>query len=180
MKSLALLRHAKSSWDDPSLRDFDRPLARRGEKAAILMGEEIARRGLTFDLVLASPARRAAETIDFLQSGLGRRLPVRFDDDLYTASVRDLFDIVGRLTRRTDKLLIVGHNSALQEFAIELADPDARDLLSRMKEHFPTAALACFTLAVRRWSDVRPGAGSPEFHIKPKELLRAEPAPATL
>lgn len=176
MKSIAILRHAKSSWDDPKLRDFDRPLARRGEQAAVLMGEEIARQGLTFDLVLASPARRVVETIDFLQAGLGRRLPVRFEHDLYTASVETLFDIVGKAARRTDHLLVVGHNSALQQFAVMLADPAAGELLTRMKAHFPTAALARFILPESGSNTIRPGAGSLEFYIKPKELLRSEHA----
>ena len=177
---MSLLRHGKSSWDDPGLRDFDRRLAPRGEKAAIRMGQEIARLKLNFDLVLASPAKRVAETIDFLQIGLGHPLPVRFQDDLYTASVRGIFDIIARVPRRIEHVLIVGHNSALQEFSVEVADPDARDLVHRLKDHFPTAAFAHFTLPIRRWNEVRPGAATPRLYLKPKDILPTDIASASL
>src|SRR5438270_11440826 len=85
VKTLALLRHAKSSWDDPNLDDFDRPLAPRGMEAAKRVGNELKRRKLAFDLVLASPARRVTETIAEVEKGYGETLNARFDPRLYGA-----------------------------------------------------------------------------------------------
>lgn len=167
MKTLVLLRHGKSSWENPALRDFDRPLTPRGRSAAELMGEELHRRGLHFDLVLASPARRATETLQLFERAFGEDLNIRFDDDVYAASWRTLLKIVQRTERKVGSLLIVGHNPGLQNLAVELAGKDE----AGMGSHFPTGTTALLGLAVKGWKDVQPGTGTLDLFLKPKEVL---------
>ena len=90
MKVLTLLRHAKSSWDHPAVRDFDRPLNKRGRKAARTIGHELQAQGLAFDAVLASPAKRVVETVAELAGGYGQALNPEFDDRIYMASAASL------------------------------------------------------------------------------------------
>ena len=94
MKRLTLLRHAKSDWDDPVARDFDRPLNQRGEKAARLMGKFAARQGMRFDQLVASPAERVVQTLDAFFTGYGETLEARWDRRIYLASSATLFDVV--------------------------------------------------------------------------------------
>jgi phosphohistidine phosphatase len=167
MKTLVLLRHGKSSWESPALRDFDRPLTPRGRGAAELMGEELRRRGLRFDLVLASPARRAADTLQLFEGAFGESLNIRFDEDVYAASWPTLLKIIQRTDRKVGSLLIVGHNPGLQNLAVELAGEDK----AGMGSHFPTATAVTLTLAVKSWKDVQPGTGTIDLFLKPKEIL---------
>lgn len=167
MKTLVLMRHGKSSWENKALRDFDRPLTPRGRGAAELMGEELRQRGLHFDLVLASPARRAAETLQLFESAFGAGLDIRFDEDVYAASWRTLLKTVQRTDRKAGSLLIVGHNPGLQNLAVELALKDEAGMAS----HFPTATVVMLTLPVKSWKEVQPGTGSAELFLKPKDVL---------
>ncbi len=98
MKRLTLLRHAKSSWDAPGLQDFDRPLNKRGREAARLVGRELSRRKLRFDLVLASPAMRVRETLEELADGFGSALDIRFEPRIYLADPDTLLDLVRGLS----------------------------------------------------------------------------------
>lgn len=167
MKTLVLLRHGKSSWVHKALRDFDRPLTPRGRGAAELMGEELQRRGLRFDLVLASPARRAAETLRLFEGAFGTSLNIRFDEDVYAASWRTLLKIIQRTDRKIGSLLIVGHNPGLQNLAVELASPDD----AGMANHFPTATAVILNLPAKNWKEVQPGSGTVELFLKPKDVL---------
>ena len=165
MKTLVLLRHGKSSWENAGLRDYDRPLTPRGRGAAELMGEELRRRGFDFAQVLSSPARRATETLELFEPAFGKRLDVRFDEDIYAASWRTLLKIVQSAERKADSLLIVGHNPGLQNLAVELGgDPE-------IARHFPTASVVALSLPVKSWRDVRPGGGSTDLFLKPKDVL---------
>lgn len=169
MKRLALLRHAKSSWADAALDDSDRPLTRRGSKAAEAMGAEIGRRGLTFDAVRVSPARRARETFERLQAGLGHSLDALFDAHIYAASVSALLKIVMEFADDADSALLIGHNPGFQSLAAMLAKP-GDPARARIESHYPTAALALIDLPASRWSEVRPGIGTVTAWIKPREL----------
>lgn len=169
MKTLALLRHGKSSWDDPDVRDFDRPLKRRGKDASKLMGAEMRRRGLQFDLVLASPARRIVETIVHLDEGYGDRLQPRLEENIYDASSGRLLKILRQIGDDTERVLLIGHNPGLQDLAVTLIDED--DALSRsVADSYPTAALALIELSAERWADVEPGTGRITAFLKPRDL----------
>ena len=95
MKTLTLLRHAKSGWDDPVMRDFDRPLNAKGARAAAVVGEQMRTLGLAFDHILASPALRVMETVEHLGRGYGRRIEPEWDRRLYLASAPMLLDLFG-------------------------------------------------------------------------------------
>lgn len=170
MKSLALLRHAKSSWDHPALGDFYRPLNRRGIGAAELIGAEMRRRGLAFDLVLASPATRVVETLEHLERSYGESLRPRFDRRIYAAPAAMLLELVQAVDESGQWVLLVGHNPGLHELAVLLAEP-GEALRESIARAYPTAALAMLQLPVESWADVRPGTAQVADFVKPRELL---------
>lgn len=170
MKRLGLLRHAKSSWDDSGLTDFDRPLTARGEKAARRMGMELRRREIAFDQVLASPARRVVDTIARFETGYGNLPPIRFERRVYAADNPTLVDIVRGADDDAGRLLLIGHNPGLAELAALLADKN-EPLYGPLSAHFPTAAFALLELPATRWADVAPGMATILEYLKPRELV---------
>jgi phosphohistidine phosphatase len=168
MKTLYVLRHAKSDWGDSSLRDFDRPLNERGRKAAKAVGKEMRKRGIAPDLVLASPALRAQQTLERVQHGFGERFKVNDEPSIYAAGLQTLAQIVRAAPDQADRVMIVGHNPGLQELVVELAGSGER--LEEAKDRFPTAALAQIRFDVTRWSDVEPGSGQLAELLEPRDL----------
>ena len=169
MKTLTLLRHAKSTWDDPVARDFDRPLNRRGRRAAQTIGREMRALGLEFDQVIASPAVRVMETLDEVSNGYGRDLKPSFDKRVYLASVESLLDIVRETDEGAERLLIVGHNPGMEGLALSLS-AEENALRAELALKYPTATLAEIALPVDHWSDVREGAGTLIRFIRPRDL----------
>jgi phosphohistidine phosphatase len=167
MKSLTLLRHAKSGWDDPVSRDFDRPLNPRGRKAARTVGREMKARGLTFDLVLASPARRVMETIEEVAAAFGQ-LQADYDQRLYLASTATLLEIVRSTADDIERLLLIGHNPGLEELALCLSRRG--ELRGEVEVKYPTGTVAAIELPVERWAEVREGAGQIVRFIRPRDL----------
>lgn len=161
MKKLLLLRHAKSSWDDPRLADFDRPLNERGRRAAPLVGRFMRKQKLQPDLVLCSPAERARQTAALVAEAAGLLAPVRFDERIYEATAARLVEVVSQAEEGAAELLLVGHNPGMEELI---------ETLTGAHERMPTAALACITLDVEKWSKARAGAGRLEWVARPKEL----------
>jgi phosphohistidine phosphatase len=142
-RQLLLLRHAKSSWDDPSLADHDRPLSKRGRKAAAAMRAAILARGLAPDLALVSNARRARDTFTALEP-LPRSLRVMFLDALYHASPAAMIELLHEVEESRRCVLLVGHNPGLIELAALLAAGDESVLAQRLASGFPTGAMAQF------------------------------------
>src|SRR5687768_12534799 len=118
MKTLTLLRHAKSTWDDPIARDFDRPLNKRGRRAARTIGREMRAQRLAFDQVIASPALRVIETLVDVVDGYGGPLDPDYDKRVYLASAQTLLDVVHEAEADAQRLLIVGHNPGLENLAL--------------------------------------------------------------
>lgn len=171
MKRLSILRHAKSSWDDASLADFDRPLNGRGRKAARRMGRELKRRQMHFDLCVASTAVRVRQTLDGLFETYGAAgFEIRFDPRIYEATAATLLDIVRGLPDSANSALIVGHNPGLPRLILELTKDDRGRLRERVAEKLPTAALAQIALPADRWADAEPGSGEIAELILPKAL----------
>lgn len=162
MKTLFVMRHAKAERDSDTGRDFDRPLAKRGWRDAEAVGREMRVRGLELEAVLASPARRAAETVAALASGYGKLEP-EFEPGIYNAPVDRLIEIVRNADDSIARLLIVGHNPGFQELALCLAGDDPSD-------GFPTAAIAAIDLPAERWCDVAERSGQIVDLILPREL----------
>ncbi|HZF44043.1 MAG TPA: histidine phosphatase family protein [Sphingomonadaceae bacterium] len=158
MKTLTLLRHAKSDWSDAVRRDFDRPLNDRGRRAAWTMGAHMAAEDLRFDKVVASPALRVRDTLDEVARGYGGMLDPLFEQSLYLASAAALLDYVRGTEDGVERLLLVGHNPGLEELALELAAGDADSPMRRQVEiKYPTATLAEIALVGESWADVSSG-----------------------
>lgn len=172
MLTLSLLRHAKSSWDHPSLADFDRPLAPRGLRAAPVMGSYLQRHALVPDLILCSAAQRTRETLGLILPYLEGNLSVRIDDALYNASTaEDLLSFLHRQADSQPNVLMIGHNPALELLAGCLVDSGASAARDQMAEKFPTAALAVISFKADNWAGVR-GGGRLERFETPKGLNR--------
>jgi phosphohistidine phosphatase len=169
MKTLTLLRHAKSTWDDPVARDFDRPLNRRGRLAARTVGKEMRAQQLLFGQVVASPAVRVRETLEEVASGYGQPLQPVFKERVYLASPETLLDIVQEADEGSGNLLIVGHNPGLEGLALLLTSGTG-DLRAELALKYPTATLAEISLPVERWSEVVAGSGSLTRFIRPRDL----------
>jgi phosphohistidine phosphatase len=168
MKTLTLLRHAKSTWDDPVVRDFDRPLNPRGRRAAQTVGREMRMQELAFDRVLASPAVRVMETIEEIGNGYGQALAPRFDQRVYLATTDTLLDIIRETEGEVGSLLLVGHNPGLEMLVLMLTSQS--ELREQAEIKYPTATLAEISLPVERWEDVEEGIGSLSRFIRPRDL----------
>lgn len=169
MKTLTLLRHAKSGWDDPGLRDFDRPLNQKGQRAALAVGRHLKSLGLVFDHVVASPAVRVTETLEQVESGYGSALAPAWDQRVYLASVSTLLDIIHELPVGAERALIVGHNPGLEELILFLV-PDGGSLRDSVETKFPTASVAELRFDVARWSDVGAHDADLICFIRPRDL----------
>ncbi len=167
MKTLGLLRHAKSDWDDLAKRDFDRGLNDRGRKGAALIGAHIARHGVKFDRLLASPAERVRQT---LATSLPDMEP-EFDQRLYLASSDTLMDVLREKGGDADAVLVVGHNPGLQELLFELVPPAAEDaMFDDLSSKYPTATFAVFTLDIDDWSELDEDCGRLVHFKRPRDL----------
>jgi len=170
LKTILLLRHAKSSWDEPGLDDFDRPLNARGRAAAARMGEEMRALGVECDLALVSPARRAAGTFELVcreWSGAGEW---RFEPRLYLASPADMLAIAAELADSVGRLMLVGHNPGMHELALELTAGDGAPQRRLAEAKFPTGALAEIALPVDRWAAAGDCAGKLVRFVRPRDL----------
>jgi phosphohistidine phosphatase len=168
MRELLLLRHAKSSWDDPGLADHDRPLAPRGERAAAVMGAYL--RGLpAIDAVLCSTARRALETLAGLALG---SVPVVVERELYYADDEALAARVSALNGDVRRVLLIGHNPALEDFARRIAIRGEDRSLARLAKGLKTCNLAHFELAIDAWSELEAPRASLASLVRPKHLER--------
>jgi phosphohistidine phosphatase len=161
MKTLYLLRHAKSSWKDTELSDFDRPLNGRGREAALLVGQYIRKKKIRPELLLCSPAERARQTAALVRDSAGLAVEMRYDERIYGADVARLLEVVSQSEESAGVVMLVGHNPGLEELL---------ELLTGERHHLSTATLACVTLEVEKWSKTRASAGRLDSLLKPKEL----------
>ena len=157
MKTLHLLRHAKSDWANSSLDDVDRPLSRRGRRARKLVARHVA--SWPIDLLVCSTAARARATATPLVDSLG--CPVRYDETLYSADARDLLVITRELPDDASVVMLVGHNPSLEDFTALLCGSSPR---------YPTGALGSLELGVGAWSDTAPGCATLTALVTPAQL----------
>jgi phosphohistidine phosphatase len=168
MKTLYVLRHAKSDWGDSSLRDFDRPLNARGKKAASAIGKELRKRKIRPDLVLASPAVRARQTIEGVEKAYGSAFNVEDEPRIYGAEPETLIGLIRGAPDDFDRLLIVGHNPGLQDLVLKLSGPG--ELYDEAAEKFPTAALAEIRFDTESWDGIASREGTLECLLRPRGL----------
>lgn len=146
MRTLHLLRHAKSSWSDPGLADHDRPLSGRGRRAAGLVARHFVDANIVPDLVLCSTALRAHQTLDLILPAI-KPPKIILDRQLYDAGERQMLDYLRGLPEGAEAVLLIGHNPGLHLLAATLAQPDSSAALPARGGKFPTAALASFRFA---------------------------------
>lgn len=170
MRTLYLLRHAKSSWDEADLADHERTLNARGRKAATRMGRHLREAGPEPDLALCSTAVRARETLERLLEALGRPVDVQLERGLYGAGADRLAERIAAAPADAGALLVVAHNPGLGELAARLAVRGPEEARERLRRKFPTAALARLSADVPAWGDlVWEGAELSSF-VRPKDL----------
>lgn len=168
MRTLLLMRHAKSSWSDPELTDHQRPLNRRGRRAAKRMGHLLVDEDLVPALILCSTSRRTRETVDLMQVGFPHVCQVEFTDELFHASPEQIVSEITEVDDEVSRLLVVTHNPGLEEL---IGDWSGDDL------HIPTGAIAEYELPILTWSHVSARMTCPYRRLwKPKELEPLEEA----
>ncbi|MET0576833.1 MAG: histidine phosphatase family protein [Mesorhizobium sp.] len=170
LKSLLLLRHAKSSRDNLALDDFDRPLAERGREAAPAIGAELASRRWLPEAVLVSPAKRTRQTWALVAAELPAAPKAMFAKPLYMASPEQLLQRIRKVVETRQTLLVIGHNPGIEELALQLAGSGSdRNALAGISEKFPTAALARFAFD-GRWADLSAGEAKLTHFLRPRDL----------
>lgn len=165
MKRLYILRHAKSSWDDSSLTDFDRPLNKRGLRAAPFMGGYMASNGFAPDLIVSSPAERARQTAELVRESGEFDCPLNFDRRIYEADVRALTQVVSGLADQFDAVLLVGHNPGMEGLVHHLTGE---------QHEMPTAALAVISLDVDAWPKLSADCGTLDRLVRPKAEMKRQ------
>lgn len=166
MHALYLLRHAKSSWADPTLADRERPLAQRGRRDAKRVAKHLRRLGCEPELVLCSSAARTRETVELMRPALGGST-VMLEQELYAASTDELLARIRLVPDPVASVMLIGHNPGLHQLALALAS--AGDELERLEAKFPTAALATLTFS-ESWSRLAPAEATLAAYVVPKQL----------
>jgi phosphohistidine phosphatase len=167
-KQLFVLRHAKSSWDDPRLADHERPLAPRGRRSVEAIAAHLNAAGITPELVLCSSARRTRETLEGVAVG-GEHV---IESELYGASYQEVLERLHRVPDEIGSVMLVGHNPTLQTLVLRLADGDATDDgsgLAEVRRKFPTGALATLTFD-GTWTELSPRSARLAAYVRPKSL----------
>ncbi len=170
MKTLLLLRHAKSSWAAPGRADHDRELNRRGEKAAPFMGRYLRQHDLIPDLIWCSTAARAVQTLGLLGRDFATDADVIYNEDLYMANDRVLLENLHHTHEDARRVLVIGHNPGIEAFAQSLFGGGNENARATMARKYPTCGLAHFEFDVDQWREIAPGAGRLINFIKVKDL----------
>jgi len=147
MKKLYIIRHAKSSWDDESLNDFDRPLNKRGKANAPMMGGRLKKNGVMPDIIISSPAKRAKSTAEIIAKEIGYEKKVHFDENIYESSVDELSKILKSIDDKNNIVFLVGHNPELNMLV---------DNYVKFYENIPTCGVVEIGFECDKWADIGP------------------------
>ncbi len=170
MKTVTLFRHAKSSWSDPKLKDFDRPLAGRGKKAAARMGTYMMKNGIWPDIILCSSAERTRATLRLAMKAFNDEPKIVFEDALYHASSAALLTTLRALPAGISHAMILGHNPGLHALALDLFGSGDHDAMLRITRKFPTAAIVRIEFDIDEWRRLTAGEGRLTLFMTPKAL----------
>jgi phosphohistidine phosphatase len=170
MRTLLLMRHAKSSWERPDLADLDRPLAPRGRESAPLIARYIKQSRWQPDLVLCSPAARVRETWQLMAPVLGGTVACKTLRTIYPGAPSRLLETLQRAADEVATLMLIGHNPGLGHLASDLCGRGPKQALERIRGKFPTAALAVIEFDIDHWDQLAPGAGRLRAFVRPKDL----------
>ncbi len=167
MKTLFILRHAKSSWENPDWADFERPLNSRGLDAARFIGALVYERSLSPQIIVSSPAKRAKQTAVLVKEIAEIPKPIIFDERIYEASPLTLFNLIREFDEKYESVLIVGHNPGFENLV---------RMLTGETVSMPTAALAKINLGIEKWSEIETDSNKLEILIRPKEEIKKSTA----
>ncbi len=164
MKRLYLVRHAKSSWKEPALADFDRPLNKRGKRDAPFMGKRLKEYQAQPDLIITSPAKRAAKTAKIIAQEIDvSKKRIIYDETIYEAGVSALLHAIQQTDNSADNLMLFGHNPGLTMLAEYLSDATVGNI--------PTCGIFCMDFDLGSWKNVEKGEGMVIFFDYPKKHL---------
>lgn len=172
-RTLLLLRHAKSSWQDKAQSDFDRPLNKRGLQARADIAEYMRRMDYQPDVIFCSTAKRAVMTLDAVRSAAGSDCKVVMDDGLYLGDPKALAHRVATVKAKHRSAMLIGHNPGLHMLALALAAPAATPAYNALQMKFPTAALCVLESMKTRWKPVEPNSYQLVDFVLPRELAAA-------
>lgn len=162
MKTLLLMRHAKSSWREADIADFDRPLNERGRRAAPFMGRLLRDRGMVIDRIMSSTAKRARKTAKLFMEAAAITGELILDDRIYEASPSTLLYVVSETDDKVDSLMLVGHNPGM-EGTVRVLTGEAVPM--------PTAAIAIIHLEIDVWKEISASTGKLQGVIRPREEM---------
>jgi phosphohistidine phosphatase len=172
MKTVLILRHAKSDWANAGQIDFDRPLAKRGLEDAPCMGEVLVRFACVPDKILSSPAQRAKQTAELVAKACGCHKAIQWKDSFYEGDSTDMIAALQELPLAVERVLLVGHNPTLEETVAALCTPEGAKGGDGWAIKIPTAGLVCLNFEITEWAELRPGDGVLYWFIIPK-LVKA-------
>ncbi len=163
MKRIYIIRHAKSSWSDLSLDDFDRPLKKRGKEDIKNIAQWLKKEGIKPDKVISSPAKRAVKTLKILETVLNiKKNIINFDKNIYEAHVGYLIKMIEKLDNRYNNVFIIGHNPSLSELSEYFTDTIITNI--------PTSGVMAIEFEIKKWSEIKNKKGKILFFIYPKKL----------
>ena len=172
MKTVLILRHAKSDWGDPSLADFDRPLAKRGLKDAPRMGKVLKAFDCVPDKIISSPAKRARQTSEMVAEACGYGKSIEWVPAFYGGYSEDLIGALKQLPNTVERAMLVGHNPTMEETASALLLNSEDDFDDEYAVRIPTAGLMCLDLHIMDWAGLEPGDAVLRWYLIPR-LVKA-------
>jgi len=174
MHTLYLLRHAKSSWRDPVLGDFQRPLNERGKKARKLIKRWFKEHKIRPDLVICSPSVRTRETLAPLLDLWKPKPEILYEGKVYEAHATDLHAVLRQHAKDVESILMIGHNPGMQHLALDLIDDDRGGIADRLRAKFPTGGIARLTAERDDWQAMKSGSFRLRDFVVPRELADSD------
>lgn len=171
MKTVLILRHAKSDWANPGQLDFDRPLAKRGLEDTPRMAEVLVRFACMPDKILSSPAQRAKQTAELVAKACGYHQAIQWENSFYEGGSADLIAALQQLSPTVERVLLVGHNPVLENTVVALCASDGMEG-DGWAIKIPTTGLVCLNFEITDWAELQPGDGILHWFIIPK-LVKA-------
>lgn len=162
MKTLLIMRHAKSSWDNSECSDFERPLNEFGLKAAPFMGNIIYKNGLQPDLIISSPAKRAKQTAVLIKAVAEIDANIEYREELYGARTTAFLNVTFNIEDKYESVLLIGHNPEIENFIHKMTGET---------QSMPTASVAVIKLNIKKWSEITANCGRLELIVRPRDLM---------